>query len=307
MAWQHIRFGRAGPAIAVLLGGTLLAGCSSPAVQGFVDNVKDAANTAYITVATAVGIDPETLKERLGDAYESFSTALAGLLDQTGYLFSDLFGDPADEEEGYKQLALIAGCEHAVPIIQKASEATKISANYLLALARQESGCRSDAKASTSTAYGMFQFVESTWLGAVHKHGGTYDNQRLADAIGIGNDGRPFMRNPAMRETVLAKRGDAQLAAYLAAELAKENAAYIRRKRDKPLSPTDLYMAHFLGAYGATQFLAELDRRPRTRAAELLPSAARANPNIFFVRGNRAEPRSVSGVYDLFKQKIERA
>ena len=231
--------------------------------------------------------------------------ALASLLEQTGYSFSDLFGNPAAKRDAYEKLARIEGCEHAVEIIEKASEATQVSANYLLALAQQESGCRSDAQASTSTAYGMFQFIESTWLIAIHKHGAKYGEQRLAEAVGVDVGGRPVLRQPAMRQEILAKRGDAQLAAYLAAELALENAAYIRRNRSKQLTATDLYMAHFLGAHGASEFLQELDRRPNRHAHELLPRAASANPSVFFERGNRARPRTVAGVYGFFQQKIE--
>ena len=230
---------------------------------------------------------------------------LSSLLAQTGYSFSDLFGNPAAQRDAYEQLARIEGCEHAVEIIEKASEATKVSANYLLALAQQESGCRSDARASTSTAYGMFQFIESTWLIAIHKHGAKYGERRLAEAVGVDAGGRPVLRRPALREEILAKRGDAQLAAYLAAELALENAAHIRRHRHAQLTATDLYMAHFLGAHGASEFLKELDRRPNRHAHELLPRAASANPSVFFERGNRARPRTVAGVYGFFQQKIE--
>lgn len=245
------------------------------------------------------------LSDKFVEATGYLSSALGDLLAQTGYTFSDLFGDPASKRAAYEQLARIEGCEHAVEIIQEASEATQVSANFLLALARQESGCRSDARASTSSAYGMFQFIESTWLVAIHEHGAKYDERHLAEAVAIDVNGRPVMRNPAMREEVLAKRGDAQLAAFLAAELALENAAYIRRHRRAQLTATDLYMAHFLGAHGAREFLLVLDREPGRHAHEVMPRAADANPSVFFERGNRARPRSVAGVYGFFQQKIE--
>ena len=268
----------------------VVSGCTATDLDKFRADV----NEARIVLAGVVA-----------DATNYLGGALASLLAQTGYSFSDLFGNPAAQRDAYEQLARIEGCEHAVEIIERASEATKVSANYLLALARQESGCRSDAQASTSTAYGMFQFIESTWLIAMHKHGAKYGERRLAEAIGVDVGGRPVMRQPALRQEILAKRGDAQLAAYLAAELALENAAYIRRNRRAQLTATDLYMAHFLGAHGASEFLQELDRRPSRHAHELLPRAASANPSVFFERGNRARPRTVAGVYGFFKQKIE--
>lgn len=279
--------------IAVLLSSSLLiSGCFASNLD--MDELKaQVAETRTIIV------------EMAAEATDYLGVAFAVLLEQTGYTFSDLFGDPDSKRGAYEQLARIEGCEHVVEIIEKASEATKISANYLLVLARTESGCRSDAQASTSTAYGMFQFIESTWLIAIHKHGAKYGEQRLAEAVATDVSGRPIMRKPAMREEVLAKRGDAQLAAYLAAELALENAAYIRRNRRGDLTATDLYMAHFLGAHGASEFLQVLDRQPGRHAHEILPRAASANPTVFFERGNRGRPRSVAGVYGFFQTKIE--
>ena len=268
----------------------LLAGCSPSDLE----HLKADFNEFSTVLVSAVG-----------DATTYLGNAFADLLAQTGYSFSDLFGDPAAQRDAYEALARVDGCEHAVEIISNASEATKVSANYLLALARTESNCRSDAQAPTSTAYGMFQFIESTWLIAFHRHGAKYGERHLAEAITIDLAGRPVLRQPALRQEILAKRGDAQLAAYLAAELALENARHLQQHRRQPLTATDLYMAHFLGAHGATEFLAVLDRQPRRPAHELLPRAASANPNVFFERGNRNRPRTVAAVYSFFQQKIE--
>ena len=290
MAKPDVAWRRLLPAAAILSLGLLASGCSARDMQKL---ATDARHVRGVIV-------------QAGSATTAYlSGTLADLLVQTGYLFSDLFGDPAGQRDAYEALARIDGCEHAVEIIEKASAATRVSANYLLALARQESGCRSDAQAATSTAYGMFQFIESTWLIAIHRHGAKYGERRLAEAVALDPSGRPVMRQPAMRREVLAKRGDAHLAAYLAAELALENAAHIRRHRRAPLTATDLYLAHFLGAHGATEFLQVLDRQPARHAHEFLPRAASANPRVFFERGNRTRPRTVAGVYGFFQQRIE--
>lgn len=273
-----------------LLGVCLLAGCGTPG-----------AGTSAHERTTLRGV----IVQAAANTGAYLGGALSGLLAQTGYFFSDLFGDPAARRGAYEALARVEGCEHAVEIIERASAATRVSANYLLALARQESGCRADARAPTSTAYGMFQFIESTWLVAMHRHGAKYGERRLAEAIALDLSGRPVLRQPALRQEILAKRGDAQLAAYLAAELAIENARHLQRHRRQPLTATDLYMAHFLGAHGATQFLQVLDRQPARPAHELLPRAASANPNVFFERGNRARPRTVAAVYGFFQERIE--
>lgn len=277
---------------ALLVAGLLAGGCSTRDIQ---------------TVGTDGPGAPGVIARAAANTTAYLNGALAGLLAQTGYFFSDLFGDPAAEREAYEALARVDGCAHVVELIVKAAAATQVSANYLLALARQESGCRTTARAPTSTAYGMFQFIESTWLVAIHRHGATYGERRLAEAVAIDVTGRPVLRHPALREEILAKRGDAQLAAYLAAELALENARHIQRHRRKPLTATDLYLAHFLGAQGATAFLQVLDRQPGRPAHALLPRAASANPKVFYERGNRTRPRTVAGVYGFFQQTFELA
>ena len=275
---------------ALLVGCLLLSGCSGQGLPAFDEDVT-----------TVRGV----IVRAAADTTAYLGGALAGLLAQTGYFFSDLFGDPATQRGAYEALARVEGCEHAVEIIEQAAAATRVSANYLLALARQESGCRADARAASSTAYGMFQFIESTWLVAIHRHGATYGERRLAEAVAIDLAGRPVLRQPALRQEILAKRSDAQLAAYLAAELALENARHLQQHRRQPLTATDLYMAHFLGAQGATAFLQELDRQPRRPAHDLLPRAASANPHVFYERGNRSRPRTVAAVYNFFQQRIE--
>ena len=283
---------RHGSAAVLLVAGLLAGGCSAHDSQTLETNGPQSrgviARAASSTTAFLGG-------------------ALAGLFAQTGYFFSDLFGDPAAERDAYEALARVDGCEHAVEMIAKAAAATQVSANYLLALARQESGCRTTARAPTSSAYGMFQFIESTWLVAIHRHGATYGERRLAAAVAIDPAGRPVLRDPALREEILAKRADAQLAAYLAAELALENARHLQRHRRKPLTATDLYLAHFLGAQGATAFLQVLDRQPGRPAHELLPRAASANPKVFYERGNRTRPRTVAAVYGFFQRTFELA
>lgn len=312
---------RVGPFVcrnAVLLLALALAACESADIQNAYEKSKEVAHSAFAQSSEAVGvawtsimetagnIDTETLKQQLGAAYASFASALSSLLDQTGYAFSDLFGNPADEEEAYKELAVVKGCEHVVEIIQRASEATKITANYLLALARQESGCRSDARAKGTTAVGMFQFVEVTWIRAMHDHGADYGEAELVQAI-VAERGRLSITPASKRDVILDRRLDAQLSAYLAAEFARENADYLQRKLGKPLTATDLYMAHFLGAGGASDFLAALDNRPQMPANLLLPAAAAANPGVFYFKGDRTRPRSVSDVYAFFKTKMESA
>ena len=274
-----------------------LTACSS-------QDVREAWQSSKGVVVRAASVTVDTLNPvNIGGFV---ADALFGVLTQTGYFLSDLFGEPGDREDEYRSLALIKGCEHAIPVIQKAAARTRVSPNYLLALAKQESGCRSNARAKSSSAVGMFQFVEATWLSTLHSHGAKYGYRDMATSIVTDSRGRPRVLSRAKRAEILAKRMDAQLSAYLAAELALENARFIRaNKGSQRLSATDLYMAHFLGAPGALRFLTELDRNPNGAAHRLLPAAARSNPSVFFVRANRGNPRSFKEVYSIFERRIK--
>ena len=51
--------------------------------------------------------------------------------------------------------------------IRRASNATGVDADFLLKTARRESALNPSAKARTSSAAGLVQFIEQTWLGSV--------------------------------------------------------------------------------------------------------------------------------------------
>ena len=55
--------------------------------------------------------------------------------------------------------------------IARASEKTGVDFDYLLAQARLESGLDPDAKARTSSATGLYQFIDSTWLHTMDRYG----------------------------------------------------------------------------------------------------------------------------------------
>ncbi len=55
--------------------------------------------------------------------------------------------------------------------ISRAAARTGVDFNYLIAQAQIESGLNPRAQASTSSARGLYQFVDSTWLRTVDKHG----------------------------------------------------------------------------------------------------------------------------------------
>ncbi|PWR19161.1 flagellar biosynthesis protein FlgJ [Zavarzinia compransoris] len=189
--------------------------------------------------------------------------------------------------------------------IQTASARTGMDFSYLLAQAKLESGYDAGAKAATSSARGLYQFIEQTWLKMVKDHGAEHGVGNLADAITKGADGRMKVADAATRKTILDLRHDPTLSALMGAEFASDNKAYLERRLTRPVNSTDLYMAHFLGAGGASRFLAALDRSPASSAAALLPEAAASNPNVFYDKAGK--PRSVKDIYARFAGKLEAA
>ena len=74
--------------------------------------------------------------------------------------------------------------------IRRASNATGVDAEFLIKTARRESAMNPAAKARTSSAAGLFQFIEQTWLGTVKAHGAKHGYGQYADLIHRGSDGR---------------------------------------------------------------------------------------------------------------------
>src|SRR5271170_5192711 len=92
--------------------------------------------------------------------------------------------------------------------IRQASQATGTSFNYLLATAQVESGLNPQAGAATSSARGLFQFVEQTWLGTMKDAGPALGYARYAAAITRDASGHLEVRDPALRQDILKLRND---------------------------------------------------------------------------------------------------
>jgi hypothetical protein len=188
--------------------------------------------------------------------------------------------------------------------IRQASLSTSTDFGLLMAQAQRESGFKADAKSSTSSAAGLFQFVDSTWLDMVHRFGDKYGVGDLAQQITQTSSGKLVVSDASTKQKILDLRQDPTLSANLAAEYVKQNQSEMEQALGRPLSRGDLYMAHFLGAGGATQFLKALDSKGDTPAAQLLPDAAAANPSIFYDSSGRA--KSVREIYQSVASKIEK-
>jgi Transglycosylase SLT domain len=191
-----------------------------------------------------------------------------------------------------------------VSSIRQAAQATDVDFGLLMAQAQQESGFQPNAKASGSSATGLFQFIDSTWLTLVRQFGDKYGVGALAHAVTIDGAGRPTVADAATRRHILDLREDPRLSSSLAAEYARLNKGELERALGRPAGNTEIYLAHFLGARGATSFLTALAENGDTAAADLLPEAAAANHGVFY-DGLTGRPRTVAEIYRSFEKRID--
>jgi hypothetical protein len=159
-----------------------------------------------------------------------------------------------------------------------------------MAQARLESGLDPKARAATSSAAGLYQFTGQTWLAMLDKHGAAY--------------GLPGAGDAASHSQLLALRSDPELSALMAGELANDNRDFLSGLLGRDPDPSELYLAHFLGAEGAGRFLSALSSNPAQSAAALLPKAAAANRAVFF---GASGARSVGEVMGLVRGRMASA
>jgi hypothetical protein len=188
--------------------------------------------------------------------------------------------------------------------IRQASAATGTSFNYLLATAQVESGLNPQAGASTSSARGLFQFIDQTWLGTIKQSGAALGYGRFADAITKTSSGHYQVTDPAMRAEVLKLRNDPTANAVMAGAFTKANADYLATKLGRQPSEGELYIAHFLGAGGASRLISLAANNPNAKATDYFPHAANANSSIFYDRAT-GRARSLAQVRDVLTARYD--
>lgn len=187
--------------------------------------------------------------------------------------------------------------------IKQASARTGVDFAYLMDKAAQESSFNPQAKSSTSSASGLYQFIGQTWLRMVKQHGAEYGLADEAAKIKIDKNGVAQVEDRAAREKILNMRYDPVLSSAMAAEFTRENKDYLEAKLDTRVGNTELYLAHFLGAGGAEKFLKSMRANPNASAAELLPDAAEANRSVFY--GKNGHALSFNQIYNRFAAKFK--
>ena len=171
--------------------------------------------------------------------------------------------------------------------IQSASTATGVDFGFMLGTARRESGYNPAAKAATSSAAGLYQFTEQTWLATLKKFGPRHGYARYADMIQMGADGRYHTSGDA-RATIMNLRMDPRAASLMAGEMTADHASYLRGRVGRDPTAGELYVAHFLGPQGSAKLIEAVRSNPTANASALFPDAAHANRSIFYREGRAA-------------------
>jgi hypothetical protein len=190
--------------------------------------------------------------------------------------------------------------------IKQAASTTGASFEYLLATAKMESNFNPKAAASTSSARGLYQFIDQTWLGTVKEAGSQLGYGKYADAISKSSSGTYYINDPSMRTSIMKLRDDPDAASSMAAVLTQSNSFKLTGKIGRRPTDSELYMAHFMGVGGAAKLISNAEDNPNASAARLFPNAAAANHSIFYEKGT-GRARSVSEVYSVLSTRYTAA
>ena len=183
--------------------------------------------------------------------------------------------------------------------LKSAAGRAGVSFDFMVRTAARESGFDAAAKAAGSSAAGLFQFVEQTWLSMVSRHGAAHGLAREAGAIAEDASGHLKVADKAERQRILDLRLDPQIAAQMAGELTRENAATLQQHLGRKPKEAELYVAHFMGAGKAAALINAAAITPGARAATLFPKEAQANRAIFY--GRQGQARSVAEVLGVLQ------
>jgi len=183
-----------------------------------------------------------------------------------------------------------------IAALKQASAATGSNFDYLLGTAMRESSLKPSAQASTSSAAGLFQFTQQTWLGMIKQHGAAHGLGSYANAITQDDDGRYHVTDKADRSAILGLRNDPKTAALMAGEYANDSRCEMEGRLGRSVCNGELYAAHFLGPDAACRLIRLNNAKPDSSAADAFPEAADANRNVFYHRDG--SPKTVHEVYN---------
>jgi len=194
---------------------------------------------------------------------------------------------------------------HLVEMIVRAGRVVGADPTLLMAVADKESSFSTAVQAKTSSATGLYQFIEQTWLGVIFEFGRKHGLN--AEAALVTRSGRQFVIADANeRQRILDLRREPYLSALLAGEMLKRDTLRLEKAMGRHLTGGEIYLIHFLGPDAAQTFIETMEETPGASAAALLPRPAEANRPIFYAQsGGETKTLSVSEVHKKFDEMIK--
>jgi hypothetical protein len=214
---------------------------------------------------------------------------------------------PADANTPPRPPAPIPNPRPAIPTvtgaIRRAAASTGANFDYLLATAKVESNLDPNLTVSTSTATGLFQFIDQTWLAVMRTAGRAFGFERYADAITQTSSGRYVVEDSSLREEMMKLRKDPAANAVMGGVITQQNTAVLGKRIGRKPTEGELYVAHFFGPYAAARVIELAASDPNVDAAAMFPDAARANRSVFYDRQGNA--RTIAGVRDELVRRYQ--
>ena len=175
----------------------------------------------------------------------------------------------------------VKGKEEVLSMLDEVAKTTGVDANLLKTFAAIESSFNPRAGAGTSTAKGLFQFIDDTWTGMLNKYGKKYG---LSPSTSVY---------------------DPRANALMGAEFLKENQKGLK-SINRGNSPVELYLAHFLGLGGARRLFSAPEGDPANLHVD--EKSIRANYDVFYKNGKIRTVRDIiAWAANLVKTKLKKA
>jgi hypothetical protein len=215
--------------------------------------------------------------------------------------FTVPFADPAATES---RTALANTTAGVISAIRDGSASSGMNFDVMLAAASMESGLDPAAHASTSSATGLFQFIDQTWLEEVRQYGPQHGIAADA-ALVVRRDGRFTVDDPNARQRILDLRKNPEIASAIAGDHLRAISDKLGLTLGRAPDATEIYLGHLLGGGGASQVLHAARTSPNQAASDLLPDAARANSNLFYAPDGT--PYTVTQFMQHLRARVGRA
>lgn len=168
-----------------------------------------------------------------------------------------------------------------INIIKQAAALTGVDPNLMLSMAYMESSLDPSARAGTSRATGLYQFLVGgkydTWGEMLSKYGNDYGIPPNASAM------------------------DPVANAILGGEFIRQNMKAAQKVLNRPITAADIYTMHMMGSGAGPKFLANLERDPNAIAQKDFPNQAASNTGVFAKDGRW---RTYGEIYDSFQKRI---